>query len=188
MKLICAEYNERGKMCPIVLGDNALLRNNNPFYVPAFAETVSCVPQIVLRACKLGKGFAPRFASRYYNEVGVGLRFYADTFESELREKDLPPMPAFAFDESVAISELQPWAGADLNYRLEVNGESLFSANLNALPVSADEFVSRASGYYMIKIGDFFFCGNPYRYAGIRMGDRVRMFLGESCLLDFVVC
>ncbi len=77
MKLICAEYNTAGRMSPQVIGDNALLRDNRDFYVPDFTQELSCVPQVVLRACKLGKGVSERFASRYYDQIGVGVRFYA---------------------------------------------------------------------------------------------------------------
>ena len=107
MKLLCAEYNEQGSFTVGVIGDNALLRNNNDFYFPAFTRELSCVPQLVFRACKLGKGVSERFAGRYYNEVGVGLRFYADTLESELKMKGLPCGVAAAFDDSAAQSELR---------------------------------------------------------------------------------
>ena len=75
MKLLCAEYNEAGEVAYNVIGDNALLRNNDDFYIPAFATELSCVPQIVLRIGKIGKHVAERFAERYYEEVGVGIRF-----------------------------------------------------------------------------------------------------------------
>ena len=68
MKLLCAEYNEAGEVAYNVIGDNALLRNNDDFYIPAFATELSCVPQIVLRIGKIGKHVAERFAERYYEE------------------------------------------------------------------------------------------------------------------------
>ena len=37
MKLLCVEYNEAGEVAYNVIGDNALLRNNDDFYIPAFA-------------------------------------------------------------------------------------------------------------------------------------------------------
>ena len=42
MKLLCAEYNEAGEVAYNVIGDNALLRNNDDFYIPAFATELSC--------------------------------------------------------------------------------------------------------------------------------------------------
>ena len=34
MKLLCAEYNEAGEVAYNVIGDNALLLNNDDFYIP----------------------------------------------------------------------------------------------------------------------------------------------------------
>ena len=63
------------------VGDDALLRNNDDFYLPAFGKEWSCVPQPVVRICKLGKCVSERFAGRYYEEAGMGIRFYADDLE-----------------------------------------------------------------------------------------------------------
>lgn len=187
MKLVCGEYNEHGDFTVGVIGDNALLRNNNDFYFPAFTRELSCVPQLVYRACKLGKGVSERFAGRYYKEVGVGLRFYADTLEEELKTKGLPCGVAAAFDESAAQSDLKIWEGKDPVYALQINEMRVFSGTAADLPVSPDRFVAMASGFYMIKIGDFFYCGNPFRYRGLRIGDRIRMYWGETCMMDFYI-
>lgn len=187
MKLLCAEYNGQADFTVGVIGDNALLRNNNDFYFPAFTRELSCVPQLVLRACKLGKGVSERFAGRYYNEIGVGLRFYADSLENELKAKGLPCGVAAAFDDAAAQSELKEYKGGEVSYTLLINETTVFNGNMKDLPLAVDKFVSLASGFYMIKIGDFFYCGNPFRYRGLRINDRLRMYLEESCLLDFYV-
>lgn len=187
MKLLCAEYNSVAEMTMSVVGDNALLRNNNDFYFPAFTEEVSCVPQLVLKACKLGKGFSGRFASRYYNEIGVGIRFYADTLEQTLIAKGLPCGVASSFDESAALSVMESYTGGKAGYYLKVNGNVVFEGDACGLPVSMDQFVSLVSGYCMIKIGDFFYCGNPFRYKGLKIGDRLQMGLNGKCVLDFYV-
>lgn len=187
MKLLCAEYNAGAEMTLSVVGDNALLRNNNDFYFPAFTKEVSCVPQLVLKACKLGKGFSGRFASRYYNEIGVGIRFYADTLEQSLKAKGLSWGVASSFDESAALSVMEPYMGGNADYYLKVNGDIVFKGDAAELPVNMEQFVSLASGYYMIKIGDFFYCGNPFRYNNVKIGDRLQMGLNGKCLLDFYV-
>ena len=58
MKLLCTEYNVFGERTGVTLGDNALLRNNEDFYLPAFATELSCVPQLVLRICKIGNRYS----------------------------------------------------------------------------------------------------------------------------------
>lgn len=187
MKLLCAEYNEKGETTVSIVGDNALLRNNNDFYFPAFTREVSCVPQIVLRACKLGKGISERFAGRYYREVGLGIRFYADTLEEELKQKGLPSGLSAAFDDSAALSALREYQGENITYSLQVNEDTVFCESIPGLSVKADPFIAAASGFHMVKIGDFFYCGNPFRYRGLRINDRIRLYLGEECMMDFYV-
>ncbi|MDR1757035.1 MAG: fumarylacetoacetate hydrolase [Culturomica sp.] len=187
MKLICAEYNSDDRMSPQVIGDNALLRNNNDFYYPDFTHELSCVPQVVLRACKLGKGVSERFASRYYDQIGVGVRFYADSLRKELFINGLGTGLASAFDDSAALSNLQPYRGEDLTYSLRLNETTVFENRISALPVGIHAFISRASYYFMIKVGDLFFCGNPFCYSKLKVGDRIRAYLAERCLLDFFI-
>lgn len=90
MKILCAEYNPEGRGTVVPIGDNALLRNNDDFYIPDFADRLSCSPQLVLRIGKLGKSVGERFAGRYFQEIGVGIRFYADRLEEELHSEGLP--------------------------------------------------------------------------------------------------
>lgn len=187
MKLICAEYNSDEQFSCSVVGDNALLRNNNDFYFPDFTESLSCVPQVVLKTCKLGKGIPERFAHRYYNEIGVGIRFYADSLEEELLEKKIPSILASSFDESAAISRMKEYDGKEVSYAFFINEKEIVRQSLFSLPVSIDRFVSEASHFYMVKIGDYFFCGSPFRYKGIKIGDRLQLFMDEEKLLDFYV-
>ena len=53
MKILCAEYNAAGEVAIVPMGDDVLLRNNDDFYIPDFSSELSCVPQLVVRLCKL---------------------------------------------------------------------------------------------------------------------------------------
>lgn len=57
--------------------DTALLRNNDPFYIPAFSHEVHYECELVVRIDRVGKSIAERFAHRYYKEVGLGIDFTA---------------------------------------------------------------------------------------------------------------
>ena len=89
MKIICiarnyaahAEELDRqvggGTACPpepawFLKPDTALLRNNDPFYIPAFSQEVHYECELVVRINRVGKGIAERFAHRYYDQVGLG--------------------------------------------------------------------------------------------------------------------
>ncbi len=188
MKILCAEYNQATHLAIIPVGDNALLRNNDDFYVPEFATEVSCVPQVVVRICKLGKSVGVRFAGRYYEEIGAGIRFYADNLEQELQAGNLPRIMASSFDGSAAISRL--WkregdCGGELIF--SVNGKNVYEGRLEDLPLSVDQLVAFASDFYTLKIGDFLYCGSRYRYSGLQVGDRLQLRMAGMELMDFRV-
>ena len=94
MKIICiarnyaahAEELDRqvggGTPCPpepawFLKPDTALLRNNDPFYIPAFSQEVHYECELVVRINRVGKGIAERFAHRDYDQVGLGIDFTA---------------------------------------------------------------------------------------------------------------
>lgn len=186
MKIICTEYNLEREMAIGMIGDNALLRNNDDFYIPDFAGTVSCVPQLVTRICKLGKGIPEQFAERYHEDIGLCVRFYADGLLSDLKQRKLPYGLAFSFDDSAAFSKLIS-REEEQAYAMEINGKETFAGTEKTLPFCVDTLVAKASDYYMLKIGDFLCCGNPYRYTPIKIGDHIRMFLNGQCMMDFFI-
>ena len=53
--------------------DTALLRNNDPFYIPRFTQEVHYECELVVRIDRVGKCIDERFARRYYSEVGLGI-------------------------------------------------------------------------------------------------------------------
>ena len=57
--------------------DTALLRNNDPFYIPRFSQEVHYECELVVRIDRVGKCIEERFAHRYYHEVGLGIDFTA---------------------------------------------------------------------------------------------------------------
>ena len=187
MKLLCAEYNASGEVAYDVIGDNALLRNNDDFYIPGFAGELSCVPQVVLRVGKIGKHVSERFAGRYYDEVGVGVRFYADDFGRRLSGMVLPAVMAYGFDGAAAVSVLKKCDSGlrDVEYSFRVNELEVFRGKMNDLPILPEKLIAGMSEYCMLKIGDLVYCGNSFRQKELKIGDRLQMFLGEDCLLDF---
>ena len=90
MKIICigrnyadhaAELND-GAALPkeplfFLKPDTALLRNNDPFYIPSFSERVDYECELVVKINRVGKCIDRRFAHRYYDEIGLGIDFTA---------------------------------------------------------------------------------------------------------------
>lgn len=186
MKILCAEYNGNKEVAIVPVGDDVLLRNNNDFYIPEFTTEVSCIPQFVVRLCKLGKSVGERFAGRYYEEIGVGIRFYADSFENELQVKGLPAVVASSFDGSAAISSLTGNADCqNAEYAMYVNGELVYRGSRREQPVSIDRLIALASEFHTLKIGDFLYCGNTFRFRGARVNDRIQVSLNGKEWMDF---
>lgn len=187
MKVLCAEYNDEKEVAIVPVGDDVLLRNNGDFYIPEFTREVSCVPQLVVKVCKLGKCVSERFACRYYDEIGVGVRFYADTLEQELERKGLPGIMASSFDNSAAISGMKKIENRNPSYEMVVNDKVVFQGQAFDLPVNIDRLVALAGDFHTLKIGDFVYCGNPFRHREIKAGDSVRVLMDGEKVMEFNV-
>lgn len=70
--------------------DTALLRNNDPFYIPSFSQEVHYECELVVRINRVGKAIAERFAHRYYDEVGLGIDFTARDLQRRAIAEGLP--------------------------------------------------------------------------------------------------
>ena len=163
-----------------------MLRNNDDLYIPDFIKELSCIPQLVIRIHKLGKCVEERFGERYYEEIGVGIRFYADDMECRLKDRILPTSMAFSFDGSVAIGALFPKEQAiGARFIFRVNGELVFESGVEDLPCSLETLITEASNYYTLKIGDYLYCGNQFRYRGLKLGDRLQIFFQDRIWMDF---
>lgn len=187
MKILCTEYNEAGDVAIVPVGDDVLLRNNGDFYVPDFTRELSCVPQFVVKICKLGKAVGERFASRYYDEIGIGIRFYADSLEQALEAKGLPQIVASSFDSSAAISKLQKIENRSLRYEMFVNEIRVFASSIPELQVGIDRLIALAGEMHTLKIGDYLYCGNPFRFRGLKAGDQIRVTLEGENVMQFAI-
>jgi 2-keto-4-pentenoate hydratase/2-oxohepta-3-ene-1,7-dioic acid hydratase in catechol pathway len=118
MKIICIARNykahieefDRGRSVEVgrpqffMKPDTALLRNNEPFYIPDFSSEVDYECELVVRINRVGRAIAPKFAHRYYSEVGLGIDFTARDLQREAITAGLPWEAAKAFDRSAALS------------------------------------------------------------------------------------
>ena len=65
--------------------DTAIIRNNAPFYYPDFSKDIHHEVELVLRICKEGKNIEEKFASKYYDAIGVGIDFTARDIQAKSR-------------------------------------------------------------------------------------------------------
>ncbi len=204
MKLICigrnyaahaAELNDGAELPKEPLfflkPDTALLRNNDPFYIPAFSREVHYECELVVRITRLAKCMDVKFASRCYEEVGLGIDFTARDLQREAITKGLPWELCKGFDHSAALSnQFIPLAelGGDvqnLEFEMELNGEVRQHGLTRDMLFTVDEIIAHVSKYMTLRIGDLIFTGTPVGVGAVKAGDNIKARLGGHELLNF---
>ena len=171
--------------------DTALLRNNDPFYIPSFSKDLHYECELVVRLNRVGKHIEERFAYRYYDEVGLGIDFTARDLQREAIAKGLPWERAKAFDHSAALSpEFVSLAelGGDiqkLHFELALNGEIRQRGDTAQMLFGIDRLISYLSQYITLKIGDLIYTGTPVGVGPVHPGDNLQATLEGRKLLDF---
>ncbi|NPA35550.1 MAG: fumarylacetoacetate hydrolase family protein [Chlorobi bacterium] len=171
--------------------ETALLRNGNPFYIPDFADEFHYEVELLVKINKLGKNIEPEFAHRYYDEIGIGIDFTARDLQNKLRNKGLPWEKCKAFDSSAAVSEFVPKSVYpdinNINFHLDVNGETRQKGNSSMMIYKIDTIVSHLSKYFTLKIGDIIFTGTPAGVGPVKIDDRLQLFIEDELMLDFMI-
>ena len=173
--------------------DTALLRNNDPFYIPAFSNEVHYECELVVRITRLAKCIDRKFASRCYEEVGLGIDFTARDLQREAIAKGLPWELCKGFDHSAALSnQFVPLTelGGDvqnLEFEMELNGEVRQRGFTKDMLFTVDEIISHISRYMTLRIGDLIYTGTPVGVGAVKAGDNIKARIGGHTLLDFDV-
>lgn len=171
--------------------DTAVLKDNKPFYIPDFSSDIHYELEVVLKVCKEGKHIAEKFASNYYDEVGLGIDFTARDIQTQHKEKGLPWELAKAFDHSAAISTFLPKADFadmyDLNFELQINKETRQKGHTANLLFSFEKIIAFVSQYITLKKGDLIFTGTPEGVGQVKQGDQLEAWLEGKQLLNFSV-
>ncbi|MFO7852721.1 MAG: fumarylacetoacetate hydrolase family protein [Bacteroidota bacterium] len=202
MKIICIglnyldharEMNRKLPDRPVVFlkPDSSLLKNNKPFFIPGFSRNIHYEVEIVLRISKLGRSIAEKYAHRYYDRLTLGVDMTARDLQSSLSSSGMPWEISKSFDGAAPIGEFIPVTEAgDVNnifFRLEKNGEIVQSGNTSRLIFSFDRIISYVSGFFTLKTGDLIFTGTPAGVGPMKRNDRLRGYIGDRKIIDFVI-
>ncbi len=185
------ELNNAVPTKPIIFlkPDTAVLKDNKPFYIPDFSSDIHYELEVVLKVCKEGKHIAEKFASNYYDEIGLGIDFTARDIQSEHKEKGLPWELAKSFDHSAAISNFLPKSEfADLyqlQFELQINKETRQNGHTANLLFSFEKIIAFVSQYITLKKGDLIFTGTPEGVGQVKQGDQLEAWLEGKQLLNF---
>lgn len=168
--------------------DTALLKNNAPFYYPSFSSEVHFEAELTLRICKEGKNIAEKFASKYYDAIGLGIDFTARDVQDKLKDKNLPWLLAKGFNGSAPVSEFYPVEEykdmQNLSFSLNINGEEKQKGNSRDMIFSFDKIISYISAYITLKKGDIIFTGTPSGVGPVKIGDTLEGYLEGNKVLQ----
>ena len=176
MKIICigrnyanhiSELNNEKPTAPVIFlkPDSAILAKNQPFFIPAFSNEIHHEVEVLVKINKVGKHIAPKFAHKYYNEIGLGIDFTARDVQNACKEKGLPWEKAKAFDGSAVIGKFHSKETLgdlkNLPFALQKNKVLVQEGNTNAMLWEIDELIAYISQYFTLKKGDIIFTGTP---------------------------
>ncbi len=172
--------------------DSALLKGNKPFFLPDFSQEIHYETEVVVRIDRLGKNIAPKFASRYYSEVGLGIDFTARDLQRKLKAEGSPWEICKAFDNSAVISEFIPLEhfGGDvqnMDFYLAMNGKIVQESNTKNMIFPVNEIIAYVSRFFTLKIGDLIFTGTPVGVGPVTKDDHLEGYLQAEKMFDFYV-
>jgi 2-keto-4-pentenoate hydratase/2-oxohepta-3-ene-1,7-dioic acid hydratase in catechol pathway len=170
--------------------DSAVLRNNAPFFIPAFTKEVHYETEVFVKIHKHGKSIPEKFAADYYEEVGLGIDFTARDLQNILKSKGLPWEKAKGFDHSAVIGKTFPKKDLSLpaqNFHLTKNGEVVQKGNTKDMIYSIDAIISYVSQFFALKKGDLIFTGTPAGVGPVQPGDKLTGFLGDHECFSFEI-
>lgn len=202
MKIICVGWNypdhntemkheSVGEPLIFMKPDSALLRENKPFFIPDFSKQVEYEVELVVRINRLGKNISEKFASRYYEEVALGIDFTARDLQQRQRALGAPWEIAKAFDNSAVISDFIPLstlANAEgISFSLSKNGVEVQRGNTRDMLFSVNQIIAYVSRFFTLKIGDLIYTGTPAGVGPVVIGDYLEGFIEGNKMLNFFV-
>lgn len=202
MKIICVgrnyaehirELNNEQPDDPVIFlkPETAVPLKNEPFFYPDFSKDVHHEVEILVKINRVGKNIDPKFAPKYYDEIGIGLDFTARDVQSKLKAKGLPWELAKGFNGSAPISGFVPKTDfpdlQNLNFRLDVNGETKQEGNTSLMLFRIDYLISFVSRYFLLQQGDILFTGTPKGVGPVQVGDRLTAYIEERKMLEIDV-
>lgn len=189
MKIICIGRNyadharELGNQVPaepvvFLKPQSAILSHKHPFYIPEWTQDVHHELELVVKINRLGKTISESHASRYYDEVGLGIDFTARDIQTQLKAKGHPWERAKAFDGSAVVGQFMKLTDLgkevqDLQFQLTNRGQVVQEGHTKDMLFSVDRLISEVSKFMTLKVGDLLFTGTPAGVAAVRPQDRL---------------
>lgn len=202
MKIICIGRNylphiqELGHKVPteptfFLKPESAIVIRNRPFFLPDFSQQVEYEVELIYRINKVGKYIQEKYAHTYYDAIGLGIDFTARDLQRNCIENGNPWEIAKAFDGSAVMSQFidkEEFENLNnLDFHLDLNGETVQSGNSSEMIFTIDKIISYVSQFMTLKMGDVIYTGTPKGVGKVAINDRLEGWIGERKLLNFRV-
>jgi 2-keto-4-pentenoate hydratase/2-oxohepta-3-ene-1,7-dioic acid hydratase in catechol pathway len=195
MKLICigrnyaqhiSELKNEKPSEPVIFlkPDTAILLKKQPFFIPDFSDEVHHEVEVLVKINRVGKHIDPKFAHKYYDQIGLGIDFTARDLQKKLKDKGLPWEKSKAFDGSAVVGKWVSKSNFDdldnLPFSLHKNNTIVQSSSTKDMLWTIDEIIAYVSQFFTLKIGDVIFTGTPSGVSRVQPDDTLKGYIGED--------
>ena len=202
MKIICIgrnyvahieELKNERPLEPVIFlkPDTSVLLKKFPFVIPEFSNDVHYEVEVLVKINKVGKYIEPKFAHKYYDEIGLGIDFTARDLQDKLKEKGLPWEKAKGFDGSAVIGEFVSKdtfsSMENIDFSMNLNGKTVQKSKSSLMLFKINELISEVSKYFTLKKGDIIFTGTPEGVGPVAPNDILEGFLGNQSMFKINV-
>lgn len=184
------EMNSDVPSSPMIFMKPPTALNKNDFlYIPDFTSDLNYEAELVIKIKKHGKSIAVKHASRYYDQVGLGIDFTARDLQASLKENRHPWEIAKGFDNAAYVSPFTDIENIEkpISFSLEKNGKLVQQGNSSEMVFNFDSIVSYISQYFTLQMGDLIFTGTPQGVGPVEKGDILNGILDGEQVFEMKV-
>ncbi len=171
--------------------DSAILRANKPFFIPEFSNEIHYETELIVKINRIGKHISPKFANRYYDEIGLGIDFTARDLQRKLKSEGKPWEICKGFDGAAVIGDFIPkdelGEVQQIRFHLDIDGKTVQQGNSSDMIFSIDAIIAYISRYFTLKIGDLIYTGTPVGVGAVAIGNRLEGYIFDRKMFDFQV-
>jgi len=199
MKILCVgknyaahieEMNSERPDEPVIFTkpETALIIKNAPFFYPDFSKEIHYEVELIIKINRNIKYIEPRFAHKYYDEIGIGIDFTARDLQAKAKSKGLPWALSKGFNGSAPISKFIPKSKfgdlKNINFSLKLDGEIKQQGNTSLMLFDFDVIISYISKFIWLKEGDIIFTGTPKGVGPVQIGNKLEAYIEDEKMLD----
>ena len=172
--------------------DASLLKDGKPFFIPDFSSDMQYEAEVVVKISRLGKNIARQFASRYYEEITVGIDMTARDLQRKFKDNGLPWELGKSFDGSAVIGKFVrlkdlPYDIDHVPFHLNIHGKTVQAGNTVEMRFKVDELIEYVSRFVTLKMGDLIYTGTPAGVGKVHINDHLQGYIGDKKVLDFYI-